>query len=136
MRVISLSQKNINGCVPLSNKFKIKCPLNSGLHFSHRNFDSIKSTIFKPHLTVMKKIIFVVSLFAVLALSTSCKKNYTCTCTYSTGGGGGYYSSGTTTTLGTFMFDETKSKATTDCTAKQTSFSAYPTGSGVSCVIN
>ena len=52
----------------------------------------------------MKKVIL--SLVVVAALSTACKKNYTCKCTIT---------DGTTTTTSTTTIDNTKSKATTAC---------------------
>ena len=52
----------------------------------------------------MKKVIL--SLVVVAALSTACKKNYTCKCTIT---------DGTTTTTSTSTIDNTKSKATTAC---------------------
>ncbi|HTA61487.1 MAG TPA: hypothetical protein VK835_03490 [Bacteroidia bacterium] len=63
----------------------------------------------------MKKVIL--SLVVVAALSTSCKKDYTCTCTAT----GGYSVSAT--------IHDTKSKATTACTAGNNS------ASGITCAI-
>jgi hypothetical protein len=65
----------------------------------------------------MKKVIL--SLVVVAALSTACKKNYTCTCTV--GGTGGLTTSTT--------FKATKSTATSDCNALSNSTNS------VSCAI-
>ncbi|HXD92545.1 MAG TPA: hypothetical protein VNX01_04990 [Bacteroidia bacterium] len=59
----------------------------------------------------MKKIIL--SLIVVAALSTSCKKNYTCTCTSNN------------VVVTSYIINGTKSTATTDCTAKGTSNTSY-----------
>ena len=64
-------------------------------------------------------------LFIVLAASTTmfvaCKKDYSCTCTYNG------------TTLGTTTIHDTKYKATSACTALNSTYAAY--GTGVSCAI-
>jgi len=59
----------------------------------------------------MKKIIL--SLIVVAAVSTSCKKDYTCACT----------SNGTVVT--TYIINGTKQTATDACTAKGTSNTSY-----------
>lgn len=60
----------------------------------------------------MKKVIL--SLVVVAALATaSCKKDYKCVCTETSGG--------VTTTIGTVTIHDTKSKAKSACTADQVS---------------
>jgi hypothetical protein len=68
----------------------------------------------------MKKITLLTVVLAAMTLG-SCKKNYTCTCTF-TGGG-------TTSTVSTTIHD-TKKKATDACNQ-----SATAGGSGYSCAI-
>ena len=64
----------------------------------------------------MKKIILSVAVIA--ALSTSCKKDYTCVCKSNSG-----------TVSSTYMFHATKSTATANCDAMSSS------GNGLSCAI-
>ncbi len=59
----------------------------------------------------MKKLLLLVAVVAAMS-TTSCKKDYTCTCTYS------YLGS---TASVSYTIKDTKKKATTACTAYQTS---------------
>jgi hypothetical protein len=72
----------------------------------------------------MKKLTFLFGAFIMLASVSSCKKDYTCTCSYNVGGVSGSQS---------FTFTNvTKSQATTDCNNEN----AAVTGSGVTCSLN
>jgi len=69
----------------------------------------------------MKKVFLLSSVIAVVALS-SCKKDYTCTCKDSSGN-----------VYGSVTIKDTKSKATSACTADNSTYAAY--GINITCSI-
>jgi hypothetical protein len=72
----------------------------------------------------MKKL-FPLALIAVAAMTfTSCKKDYTCKCTYNL--------AGVNTEAGSFTIHDTKSNAKSNCDGKS---ATYSTLVGVSCAI-
>jgi branched-subunit amino acid transport protein AzlD len=83
---------------------------------------------FEPHSknkNFMKKLFPVVAIALVGILFTSCKKDYTCKCTYSI--------SGVSTTAGSFTIHDTKSNAQSKCTSSNSNYAAL--GAGIQCNI-
>jgi hypothetical protein len=77
----------------------------------------------------MKKVLFVALATGFIALSvTSCKKNYTCTCTIKL--------NDTTIGTSTFTFKDTKSKAKTACNDEAATVSSGGSNETVTCSIN
>ncbi|MHB8258847.1 MAG: hypothetical protein ACYDCN_04330 [Bacteroidia bacterium] len=74
----------------------------------------------------MQRIVLVAALFVVIALS-SCKKSYTCTCTYTSGSVSQPREIVTATSY--------KNDATSWCTGIQNELNSLPGSSGNSCVI-
>lgn len=79
----------------------------------------------KQKLKIMKKL-FPVAIIAVFAMMfTSCKKDYTCSCTETDGG--------TVVATVSATFHDTKSKAQTACSSYQSTVSTGGTSITVSC---